>query len=225
LFDFFCENKISKEFNNEIVAICKHVETYYNNVKTYDNTINKKESFQKKKLYFKYAFSKLELRNYDKLFLKEICSNANNNNDNNNSTKANNNYEKMLKYIKITKRYLRTSSIILKEIKIFLEKLKDATKTDKISQCIKKYERIYKDTKTSPQVMSYDSLYYHFKLIFSIQNDMNNEELKKEIEKSKKKEMQTVDERKKGKSMQVQKNGIQNKREASMNNIKSKNNK
>ena len=225
LFDFFCENKISKDFNNEIVAICIHIETYYKNVKKHDNSINKKDTFYKKKLYFKYAFSKLELRNYDKASLKELCSNASNNNENSNSTKTNNNYEKLLKFTKTSKRYLRTSSLILKEVKIFLDKLKEATKTEIISQYIKIYDNIYKDIQTTPQVIAYNRLFYHFKIIFSIQNEMNDEELKKEIEKSKKKENHNVDERKKGKSMQVHKNGILNKREASMNNIKSKNNK
>ena len=75
LFYFFSENNISKNFLNEIVAICISVQKYYKNVKDLDNSINKMDNFYNRKLYFKYAFSKLELRNYDKQNLKELLSN------------------------------------------------------------------------------------------------------------------------------------------------------
>ena len=66
--------------------------------------------------------------------------------------------------------------------------------------------------------MAYNRLFHHFYLIFTLL-----EEPPKKEEETKRKE--NHDERKKGKSMQVHKNGIQNKREASMSNTKVKNNK
>ena len=216
LFYFFSENNISKNFLNEIVAICISVQKYYKNVKDLDNSINKMDNFYNRKLYFKYAFSKLELRNYDKQNLKELLSNYHNNEINNSST--NNNTDKMVKFIKITKRYLKTSLILLKEAKTNLDNIKKEPKNESNSKNIEKYEIIYKDIRSSSHVMAYNRLFRHFYYIFSLLDEPQKKE-----EETKKKE--NHDERKKGKSMQVHKNGIQNKREASMSNIKSKNNK
>ena len=217
LFYFFSENNISKNFNNEIVAICTQIQIYYKKVKKYDNSINKMDYFNKRKTYFKYIFSKLELRNYEKQNLKELCANANNNNENNNSS-TNNNYDKMIKYIKTSKRYLRTSSRILQEVKINLNSLNKEPKSESNSIAKEKFENIFKDIKISPHLTSFNSLFKHFNSIFAL-----FEELHKNEEEAKKKE--NHDDKKKGKSTQVHKNGIQNKREASMSNTKSKNNK
>ena len=216
LFYFFSENKISRNYNNEIVAICTSVQIYYKKVKEFDNSINKMDYFNKRKLYFKYSFSKLELRNYDKPNLKELCPSSNNNEINNSST--NNNTDKMIKYIKISKRYLRTSLKLSNEIKTNLDKIKEEPKKESNSKIKGTYDNIFKDIQSSPHLMAYNRLFHHFYLIFTLL-----EEPPKKEEETKRKE--NHDERKKGKSMQVHKNGIQNKREASMSNTKVKNNK
>ena len=216
LFYFFSENNISKNFNNELVAICTQVQIYYKKVKKHDNSINKMDYFNKMKTYFKNIFSKLELRNYEKQNLKELCVNANSNNENNNSS-TNNNNDKMIKFIKTSKRYLRTSSRLLREVKIKIDKLNN-NETKSNAEAKKKFEKIFEDIKLSPHLISFNKLFKHFNLIFAL-----FEELHKNEEDTKKKE--NHDERKKGKSMQVHKNGIQNKRETSMSNTKFKNNK
>ena len=124
----------------------------------------------------------------------------------------------MVKFIKITKRYLKTSLILLKEAKTNLDNIKKEPKNESNSKNIEKYEIINKDIRSSSHVMAYNRLFRHFYYIFSLLDEPQKKE-----EETKKKE--NHDERKKGKSMQVHKNGIQNKREASMSNFKSKNNK
>ena len=215
LYYFFSENKISRDYNNEIVAICTSVQIYYKKVKELDNSINKMDNFSNRKLYFKYAFSKLELRNNDKLSLKKLCPSSNNSNEINNSSA---NTDKMVKYIKITKRYLKTSSILFNEVKTNLDKIRKEPKTESNSKIKDKYDNISKDIQTSPHLMAYNRLFHHFYLIFTLL-----EEPQKKEDETKKKE--DHDERKKGKSMQVHKNGIQNKREVSMSNNRFKNNK
>ena len=214
LFYFFSENKISLNFYNEIIAICISVQIYYKKVKEFDNSINKMDNFSNRKLYFKYAFSKLELRNYNKSNLKELCPSSNNNEINNSSA----NTDKMIKFIKLTKRYLKTSSIILKEVKTNLENIRKEPKTESNSKIKDNYDIIYKDIQSSSHLMAFNRLFHHFYCLFSLLDESPKKE-----EETKKKENQ--DERKKGKSLQVHKNGIQNKREASMSNTRSKNNK
>ena len=72
----------------------------------------------------------------------------------------------------------------------------------------------------SPHFMGINRLFAHLGLIFSFHMDSNNKKLINEIEEQKKN-----DERKKGKSVQINRNGINGKRDSSINSVKMKNNK
>ena len=71
----------------------------------------------------------------------------------------------------------------------------------------------------SPHLMGYKRLFSHFGLIFSFYYDYNN--LNNELEEIKKKN--THDDKKKGKSIQVNRNGV-DKRDTSVNSVKMKKN-
>ena len=77
----------------------------------------------------------------------------------------------------------------------------------------------------SPHLMSYKKLFSHFGLILSFWMDSNNKFLLAEIEQQqKKKENNHINDfKRKGKSVQVNKNGFKEKRDMSMANIKMKN--
>ena len=135
------------------------------------------DNFSNRKLYFKYAFSKLELRNYNKSNLKELCPSSNNNEINNSSA----NTDKMIKFIKLTKRYLKTSSIILKEVKTNLENIRKEPKTESNSKIKDNYDIIYKDIQSSSHLMAFNRLFHHFYCLFSLldESPKKEEETKK----------------------------------------------
>ena len=223
LFKIFSDNEISLNFNNEIIAIFIHVDNYYKKVKTNEKAIDTLPYYHKRKVALKYAFSKLELRNFEKQNYKELYINNNNKNKEEKDIQIKDN-NKALRFIKLSKRYVRTSLTIYKEIKDFRDKIKNLPKTKSINSFLNKYENILSDIQSSPHFMKYNKLFSHFSLIFSFHVDSKN--ILKEIEEAKRKENNNInDERKKGKSMQLNKNGLYNKRESSMNNVKMKNNK
>ena len=221
------EKKIAKNYNNEIVAILTNVENYYKLVKQNDNEINSIDYFYNRKIAFKYVFSKLELRNCEKDNLKGLYTINKDNTGENNSVITDKN--KAIKFIKTFKRYIKTSNKMNQELKAFKKKLNDMEKTNKIKELLDKYEYCGADIQMSPHLMGYNRLFSHFGLIFSFCIDANNKTLLGEPDEQKKKEMNHTnhinDIKKKGKSMQVSKNGFKEKREASMNNIKMKSNK
>ena len=224
LFKIFSENEISLSYNNEIIAIFILVDNYYKKVKINDNDIDSSPIFHKRKIALKYAFSKLELRNYEKQNYKELYIINNKDKDKEENDIQIKDNTKAIKFIKISKRYCRTSGIIYKEIKDFRDKLKNMPKTKSINNFLNKYENVLSDIQSSPHFMKYNKLFAHFSLVFSFHFESKN--LMKEIEGEKKKDNNNInDERKKGKSMQLNKNGIFHKRESSINNVKMKNNK
>jgi hypothetical protein len=226
LFNDLGKKKIAKNYNNEIVAILTNVENYYKLVKQNDNEINNIEYFYNRKIAFKYVFSKLELRNCEKENLKGLYIINKDNNGESNKTITDSN--KAIKFIKTFKRYIKTSSKINQELKNFKKKLEVNEKTNFIKGLLDKYEYCGADLQMSSHLMGYNRLFSHFGLIFSFCNDSNNKKLLGEIEEQKKKEINHTnhinDIKKKGKSVQVSKNGFKEKREASVNNIKMKNN-
>ena len=106
-----------------------------------------------------------------------------------------------------------------KELKNFCEKLEKSAKTQLVNQLINKYEYCPADIQMSPHLMGYKRLFSHFGLIFSFYYDYNN--LNNELEEIKKKN--THDDKKKGKSIQVNRNGV-DKRDTSVNSVKMKKN-
>ena len=226
LFNDLGKKKIAKNYNNEIVAILTNVENYYKLVKQNDNEINNIEYFYNRKIAFKYVFSKLELRNCEKENLKGLYIINKDNNGESNKTITDSN--KAIKFIKTFKRYIKTSSKINQELKNFKKKLEVNEKTNFIKGLLDKYEYCGADLQMSSHLMGYNRLFSHFGLIFSFCNDSNNKKLLGEIEEQKKKEINHTnhinDIKKKGKSVQVSKNGFKEKREASVNNIKMKSN-
>ena len=213
LFNSLSEQKISNNFVNEILAIFCRVEMYYKSIKENDNSINKSDYYYKRKTVFKYAYSKMKLKSYELQDIKELYTN--------NTSFNNNKNDKMVKYIKTNKRYMKTSWIIYKELKDFREKLINGPKTALVDEFLKKYDRTsLGDIQMSPHFMGINRLFAHLGLIFSFHMDSNNKKLINEIEEQKKN-----DERKKGKSVQINRNGINGKRDSSINSVKMKNNK
>ena len=209
LFNYFSENN-PKNYINEMIAILTLVNSFYKNVKENDKLINQEEFYYKRKIALKYVFSKFELKNYENNNLKELCKNTND---------INNNNKKGIKFIKTFKRYQKTSTIMNKELKNFCEKLEKSAKTQLVNQLINKYEYCPADIQMSPHLMGYKRLFSHFGLIFSFYYDYNN--LNNELEEIKKKN--THDDKKKGKSIQVNRNGV-DKRDTSVNSVKMKKN-
>ena len=196
-----------KNYINEMIAILTLVNTYYKNVKENDTSLNKDKFFYQRKIAFKYVYSKFELKNYENQNLKELCKNSNENNN-----------KKGIKFIKTFKRYQKTSSTMNSELKEFSKKLDKAAKTQYVNQLIKKYEYCPADIQMSPHLMGYKRLFSHFGLIFSFYYDYSN--LSKELDEINKK---SADDKKKGKSMQVNRNGV-DKRDSSINSVKMRKN-
>ena len=199
LFSYLTEKKISKNYYNEICQILKYSYIYYKNVKKYDVSINNIKSFYKKKMAFKYIYSKLELKNYDDSCLKELTKRKNN---------ENNNINNLIKLIKTYKRYQKTSFYILKEFKDFREKISSCEKTKDINNLNKKYESCPSNIQMAPHHMSYNRLFSHFSLILTFYNDY-----KKflNVEESKKNGISNSDEMK-GKISQNSNYGVNNKK-------------
>ena len=226
LFNYLSEKNISENFNNEIIAILTNVEKYYKSVKINDNIINSMEFYSKRKLTFKYVFSKLELKNFEKDNLKELYINKKDNDDNSkNDVNVITDNNKAVKFIKTFKRYIKTSKEMNREIQAFKKKLSNYTQTNKIKEFLDKYEYCESYIQMSPHLMSYKKLFSHFGLILSFWMDSNNKYILAEIEQQqKKKENNNINDfKRKGKSVQVNKNGFKERRDMSMNNIKMKN--
>ena len=225
LFIYLSKKNISENFNNEMVAILTNIEKYYESVKKNDNIINNTEFYAKRKFTFKYVFSKLELKNFRKENLKELYINKNDNNDNNTKNYEISDNNKATKFIKTFKRYIKTSKELNREIIAFKKKLSNLTQTTKIKEFLEKYESCAAYIQMSPHLMSYKQLFSHFGLILSYCVESKNKSLLAEIEQQqKKKENNNLNDiKRKGKSVQVNKNGFKEKRDMSMANIKMKN--
>ena len=171
LFLNISENKVSKNYITEINQIFESIEQYFKKIKK-DKVLCGSSSFTKRKFAFKYAFAKLELKNMDEIFLKGIIPKTNDKNKNNESRSDSNS---LIKFTKISKRYLKTSKFLLKELKEFREKINNS----QIKNKYKKYESCLADIQMSPHFMSYNRLFYHSYIILSFYNDYNklNEEL------------------------------------------------
>ena len=171
LFLNISENKVSKNYITEINQIFESIEQYFKKIKK-DKVLCGSSSFTKRKFAFKYAFAKLELKNMDEIFLKGIIPKTNDENKNNESRSDSNS---LIKFTKISKRYLKTSKFLLKELKEFREKMNNS----QIKNKYKKYESCLADIQMSPHFMSYNRLFYHSYIILSFYNDYNklNEEI------------------------------------------------
>ena len=169
LFFNLSENKVCKNYLNEINHIFQYIQKYFKDIKKCDENSNNNSLFSKRKIAFKYAFSKLELKNMDENSVKKLLPEKNNENINNE-----NYINGLIKFAKISKRYLKTSKFLLKELKEFREKIKNSqTKSN-----FKKYESCPADIQMSPHFMSYNRLFYHCYIILSFYNDykiLNNE--------------------------------------------------
>ena len=170
LFLNISENKVSKNYINEINQIFELIEQYFKIIKK-DKALYDSSSFTKRKFAFKYAFAKLELKNMDEIFLKGIIPKTND--EKNNESRSDSN--SLIKFTRISKRYLKTSKFLLKELKEFREKMNNSQMKNKY----KKYESCPADIQMSPHFMSYNRLFYHCYIILSFYNDYNklNEEL------------------------------------------------
>lgn len=205
LFSKLNENKICKNYNNEICLILEYVQNFYKNVKKYDVSINNNQFYKKRKLAFKYVFSQLELKNFENNSIKDLIYKNNNNEENNVNNTSNNS----LKFVKTFKRYIKTSEFLLKELKEFREQMNKSPKTIYTENFLKKYESCPANIQTSPHFMTYNRLFNHSSIILSFYSDLKkfNNELKI-IEESKKKEGNRVSEDKeRGKSIQINRNG------------------
>ena len=170
LFLNISENKVSKNYITEINQIFESIEQYFKKIKK-DKVLCGSSSFTKRKFAFKYAFAKLELKNMDEIFLKRIIPKTDDGKNNESRSDSNG----LIKFTKISKRYLKTSKFLLKELKEFREKMNNS----QIKNKYKKYESCLADIQMSPHFMSYNRLFYHSYIILSFYNDYNklNEEI------------------------------------------------
>ena len=199
-------------YMNEICQILECVYNFFKNVKKYDSNINSNQFFYKRKLAFKYVFSQIELKNYNTNSLNELISKKNNNDNNNNN---NNNSDNIIKFIKTYKRYIRTSKVLLKDIKNIRESINSSPKINATTNFEKKYESCPANIQMSPHLMTYKGLFNHSSIVLSFYSDYNEyqKELKnleepKKIVSSKDKNSET---KKKAKSIQINRNGYYDK--------------
>ena len=197
-------------YMNEICQILECVYNFFKNVKKYDSNINSNQFFYKRKLAFKYVFSQIELKNYNTNSLNELISKKNNNDNNNN-----NNSDNIIKFIKTYKRYIRTSKVLLKDIKNIRESINSSPKINATTNFEKKYESCPANIQMSPHLMTYKGLFNHSSIVLSFYSDYNEyqKELKnleepKKIVSSKDKNSET---KKKAKSIQINRNGYYDK--------------
>ena len=195
-------------YMNEICQILECVYNFFKNVKKYDSNINSNQFFYKRKLAFKYVFSQIELKNYNTNSLNELISKKNNNDNNNNS-------DNIIKFIKTYKRYIRTSKVLLKDIKNIRESINSSPKINATTNFEKKYESCPANIQMSPHLMTYKGLFNHSSIVLSFYSDYNEyqKELKnleepKKIVSSKDKNSET---KKKAKSIQINRNGYYDK--------------
>ena len=210
LFSIFNENKIYKNYINEISQLLENIQKYFKNVKKYHGSINSNQFYYKRKIVFKYIFSKFELKVLDHNSLKGILTKKDNSNNNNNNNEA---IINMKKFIKTYKRYTRTSEFLLKEMKDFREKINNSPKTKSSENMKKKFESCPANIQLSPHFMSYIKLFNHCAIILTFYNDykkfLKELEEKNEISKDK----TTTLDKNKGKSVQIKNNinGFNNK--------------
>ena len=211
LFSFFNDNKIYKKYIDEIFQLLEYIQKYYKYVKKYHESINSNQFYYKRKLAFKYVFSKFELKLLDYNSLKKIITKKDNSsNESNNNNEDNTNMQKILKTYK---RYIKTSAFLLKEIKDFREKINNSPKT-KSSESIKtKFESCPANIQMSPHLMSYIRLFNHCSIILTFFSDckkfLNELEEKNGVSKDK----TTTFDKNRGKSVQIKNNinGFNNK--------------
>lgn len=208
LFSNFGGNKC-ENYMKEICQILECVYNFFKNVKKYDTDINSNQFFYKRKLAFKYVFSQIELKNYNISSLDELISKKNNNDNNNNNS------DNIIKFIKTYKRYVRTSKMLLKDLKNVRENINSSPKINATTNFEKKYESCPANIQMSPHLMTYKGLFNHSSIVLSFysdyneyQKEMKNLEEPKKIESSKDKNSET---KKKAKSIQINRNGYYDK--------------
>jgi len=208
LFSNFGGNKC-ENYMKEICQILECVYNFFKNVKKYDTDINSNQFFYKRKLAFKYVFSQIELKNYNISSLDELISKKNNNDNNNNNS------DNIIKFIKTYKRYVRTSKMLLKDLKNVRENINSSPKINATTNFEKKYESCPANIQMSPHLMTYKGLFNHSSIVLSFYSDYNeyqkeikNLEEPKKIESSKDKNSET---KKKAKSIQINRNGYYDK--------------
>ena len=208
LFSIFNENKIYKNYIKEITQLLENIQKYFKNVKKYHDSINSNQFYYKRKIVFKYIFSKFELKVLNHDSLKGILTKKGNSNNDNNEENI-----KMKKFIKTYKRYIKTSEFLLKEIKDFREKINNSPKTKLSENIKKKFESCPANIQLSPHLMSYIKLFNHCSIILTFYNDYKKflNELEEKNRNSNNKT--TVIDKNRGKSVQIKNNiyGFNNK--------------
>ena len=193
IFSFLCDIKKFKAYINEICQILEEIENYYIQIKKFAPEINNEPYHHNKKIVFKYIYSSLKLKNYDSNSLKDLIS-------------KNENID-IEKFVKIYKRYKRTSEHLIKEVKDFREKLNNPiNKTKNNIDYRNKYESCPNHIQTSPNFMSYMKLFNHYSVVLSFVHDYKvfNEELERMKKNGK------LGDTRRDKSMQINKNGVYN---------------
>ena len=207
LFSIFNDNKIYKNYINEITQLLENIQKYYKYVKKYNESINSNQFYYKRKLAFKYVFSKFELKVLDQNSLKGIITKKDNLN-NNNSNNSNNNEDimNMKKILKTYKRYIKTSEILLKEIKDFREKINNSPKTKSSENIKKKFESCPANIQMSPHLMSYIRLFNHCSTILTFYSDSKKYLDELEEKNGIFKDKTTTLDKNRGKSVQIKNN-------------------
>ncbi len=164
LFYLLKENKKCKIYTNDILIILDIIYKYFQNIKKYDSSINDIPYFYKKKIAFKYIYSSLELKTYDNNSLKDITRK--------NDTNTNSNNNDLLKFTKIFKRYKKSSEYLIKELKLFKEKLNNPLyKTKSNVEYLNKYENCPTNIQTLPNFINYIKLFNHYFIMLNFFND------------------------------------------------------
>ena len=207
LFSIFNDNKIYKNYINEITQLLENIQKYYKYVKKYNESINSNQFYYKRKLVFKYVFSKFELKILDQNSLKGIITKKDNLN-NNNSNNSNNNEDimNMKKILKTYKRYIKTSEILLKEIKDFREKINNSPKTKSSENIKKKFESCPANIQMSPHLMSYIRLFNHCSTILTFYSESKKYLDELEEKNGIFKDKTTTLDKNRGKSVQIKNN-------------------
>ena len=205
LFSIFNETKIYKNYINEISQLLENIQKYYKYVKKYHEAINSNQFYYKRKLAFKYVFSKFELKILDHNSLKGILTKKENSNNNSNGDN-NEDITNMKKLLKTYKRYIKTSEFLLKELKDFREKINNSPKTKSSENIKNKFESCPANIQMSPHLMSYIRLFNHCSTVLTFYSDskkvLNELDEKKGIYKDKAKAI----DKNRGKSVQIKKN-------------------
>lgn len=209
LFSILGGNKC-EYYVKEICQILECVYNFFRNVKKYDNNINNTQFFYKRKLAFKYVFSQLELKNYNINILDSLISEKNNNDNH-----ENNNIDNKKTFIKTYKRYIRTSRLLINDIKNARENINSSPKINATANFEKKYGSCPANIQMSPHLMTYKGLFNHSSIVLSFYSDYNEYQKSiKNLEESKKGESskdKSSEVKKKAKSIQINRNGYHDK--------------